>query len=424
MPNPEHVAILAQGQRIWNCWRKENPTITPDLSSAELSSANLRSTDLSFSDLSHAVLSGADLTDADLSNASLRSSMVDYATLAGANLRFCNLDDARLDGAICHSADFSEASACNATLVEANLCLAKLRRTHFDGSNLTKCDLSEAEAVEAQFTHATLNDATLYRTDLTAASLQHAQLLRADLALSIMVRTALDYANLTDCSVYGASVWDASVVGTVQKDLRITPVFRYPYVGFSTEEPTVTVDDLEVAQFVHLLLRNDRLKSVIDTIGSKGVLILGRFTPERKQVLDMIRDKLRSLNFVPMMFDFERPTQRDFSETIKTLAGLSRFIVADITNPKSSPLELQATMPDYMIPFVPIIDESEEPFSMFRDLKQKYGAWVLDVLKYDTPSNLMAAFEPAVVRPALELSKLLVMKKAEAIRTRHVSEYV
>ena len=51
----------------------------------------------------------------------------------------------------------------------------------------------------------------------------------------------------------------------------------------------------------------------------------------------------------------------------KTLAGLSRFNVADITNPKSSPLELQATMPDYMIPFVPVIQESEESFAMFCD---------------------------------------------------------
>lgn len=424
MPNLEHLSILARGQQIWNGWREENPTITPDLSSVDLSSANLRSFDLSFTDLSHAVLSGADLTQADLSNANIQSSIADSVILSGANLRFCNLSDARLDRASCHSADFSEATACNVSLVEANLCLTNLRRTHLEGSNLTKCDFSEAEAVETQFTHATLNDATLYRTDLTAANLQHAQVLRADLALSIMVRTELDHANFTNCSVYGVSVWDASLTGTVQKDLRITPVYRYPYVGFSTDEPSVTVDDLEVAQFVHLLLRNDRLKSVIDTIGSKGVLILGRFTPERKQVLDVIREKLRSLNFVPMMFDFERPTQRDFTETIKTLAGLSRFIIADITNPKSSPLELQATMPDYMIPFIPIIEESEEPFSMFRDLKQKYGAWVLDVLKYDTPANLMVAFEAAVVRPALELSELLIMKKAEAIRTRHVSEYV
>jgi hypothetical protein len=37
-----------------------------------------------------------------------------------------------------------------------------------------------------------------------------------------------------------------------------------------------------------------------------------------------------------------------------------------------------------MIPFVPIIHEDEEPFSMFRDLKQKYGEWVLDVLEYDS----------------------------------------
>ena len=42
----------------------------------------------------------------------------------------------------------------------------------------------------------------------------------------------------------------------------------------------------------------------------------------------------------------------DFSETIKTLAGLCRFVIVDIANPKSSPLELQATVPDYMIPFL------------------------------------------------------------------------
>src|SRR5213076_2768093 len=110
-------------------------------------------------------------------------------------------------------------------------------------------------------------------------------------------------------------------------------------------EPVVTVDDLEVGQFIYLILNNSKIRNAIDTIGAKGVLILGRFTKERKAVLDAIRTKLRELHFVPMMFDFERPTQRDFTETIKTLAGLSRFIVADITNPKSSPLELQAIMP-------------------------------------------------------------------------------
>jgi hypothetical protein len=121
--------------------------------------------------------------------------------------------------------------------------------------------------------------------------------------------------------------------------------------------------------------------------------------------------------------DQDRPTQRDFTETIKILAGLSRFIIADITNPKSSPLELQATMPEYMIPFVPIIQESEEPFAMFRDLKQKYGDWVLDVLKYDTADNLVRVLEKAVVRPALEKGQELLSKKAEEIRFRHVKDF-
>jgi hypothetical protein len=87
-------------------------------------------------------------------------------------------------------------------------------------------------------------------------------------------------------------------------------------------------------------------------------------------------------------------------------------------------LELQATMPDYMIPFVPIIHDDEEPFSMFRDLKQKYGEWVLDVLEYDTADGLLEVLEPAVVKPALEKAEQLLYKKTEEIRKRHVKDYV
>jgi|SRR5271165_1309106 len=117
-------------------------------------------------------------------------------------------------------------------------------------------------------------------------------------------------------------------------------------------------------------------------------------------------------------------SQLDFTETIKVLAGLSRFIIADITNPASSPLELQAIMPDYMIPFVPIIQQGEKPFSMFQDLNQKYGEWVLKVLEYDSADNLIKVLGDAVVRPALEMSQRLILKKAEVIQTRHVKDYM
>lgn len=51
------------------------------------------------------------------------------------------------------------------------------------------------------------------------------------------------------------------------------------------------------------MLNKKEIREVIDTIGQKGVLILGRFTPERKAVLDALREKLRSLNFLPIVFD-------------------------------------------------------------------------------------------------------------------------
>ena len=40
-------------------------------------------------------------------------------------------------------------------------------------------------------------------------------------------------------------------------------------------EPEITVDNIEVAQFVYLLLHNEKICDVIDTIGKKGVILLG-----------------------------------------------------------------------------------------------------------------------------------------------------
>jgi hypothetical protein len=211
--------------------------------------------------------------------------------------------------------------------------------------------------------------------------------------------------------VYGLSAWDLDLEDVNdQSDLRIT----------RDDEPNITVNNLEVAQFVYLLLHNPKIRAVIDTIGEKGVLILGRFTRERKAVLDKLRERLQQLGFVPMLFDFEAPTQKDFTETIKTLAGMSRFIIADITNPRSAPLELHALVPEYMIPFVPIIQKGEEPFSMFRDLQR---SWVLDVLEYTSADDLLRVFRTAVVDPALEKGQELLRDKFAKIRIRQTAEY-
>ena len=101
------------------------------------------------------------------------------------------------------------------------------------------------------------------------------------------------------------------------------------------KEPTVTVDNIEVAQFIYLLLHNEKIRDVIDTIGKKGVLLLGRFTEGRMAVLERLREKLRSLGYLPMVFNFDKPETKDFTETVRLLCNLSHFVIVDITNTKS-----------------------------------------------------------------------------------------
>jgi hypothetical protein len=45
------------------------------------------------------------------------------------------------------------------------------------------------------------------------------------------------------------------------------------------------------------------------------VLILVRFTDERKTVLDALREELRKRDYLPIQFDFVVPATRDITET-------------------------------------------------------------------------------------------------------------
>jgi len=368
MANQEHLELLRQGRHSWNEWREQHHEIRPDLRGAVLRELNLFKYNLSDADLSHA----------DLSHALLGNTIFSKADLSRAN--------------------FSEAKLGSAVL---------------SGANLNRAYLTRACLRAAKLNHTTLIEADLFEANLSDANLSHANLSRANLKRAILVRTILYGATLTQCSIHGISVWNVKLGKARQENLVITEDF----------EPTITVDNLEVAQFIYLLLNNPKIREAIDTIAKKAVLILGRFTPERKAVLDALRQKLRNLNFLPIVFDFERPTTHDFTETIMTLASLSCFIIADITNPKSSPLELQASVPNYMTPFVPIIQEGEQPFAMFIDLQNKYRDWVLDTLLYDTPSNLINVLERAIVKPALERQAELLLIKAQGLRTRHIKDY-
>jgi uncharacterized protein YjbI with pentapeptide repeats len=411
--NKSHAAILKRGVKAWNAWRRANPEVKPNLAGAKFSKVNLEGINLDRTNLRRADFSGATLNNASLGFADLRQANFSEAVLFDAILGPANLGGANFSGARLARAHFE-----NASLLKTNLSDAYLSQADFDEADARGADLSGAllEGTHlgyANFSGANFTGAYLHAANLSDADFSGADLSNADLTGAILVATDLSGAKLNGARVYGAAVWDVKAPQPEdQTSLIITP----------DTDPNITVDSLDVAQFVYLLLHNEKIRDVLDTVGSKGVLILGRFTPERKPVLDALRDALRRLDFVPIVFDFTKPRRRDFTETIKTLAGFARFIVADITNPKSSPLELQAVLPDYMIPFVPILQDGEEPFSMFQDLQNKYS-WVLDVLRYDSVKSLVAVLQPAVIAPALAAEDRLLERKALGIRQRHARDY-
>jgi len=88
-------------------------------------------------------------------------------------------------------------------------------------------------------------------------------------------------------------------------------------------------------------------------------LVEGRFTEGRIAVLERLRDELRKRGYLPIVFNFDKPETKDSTENVRLLAGLSKLIIADVTKPRSAPLELQATVPECMVRFRAIIQEGE-----------------------------------------------------------------
>jgi hypothetical protein len=337
MANPKHVEALNLGAKAWNEWRREHGRgrgkIVPDLSTARLGGMKLRGYDLSRANLWQVELRDADLRGSDLSFVQMSN-----ADLSGANLSRCLVKHAILSGA---------------QLVGTNLRHADLRGT-------------------------SLRRASLQRADMRAVILRHASLVEAD----------IEGARLDGAEVYGAGIWGLKGEPASQSGLIIHPTF---------DAPPITVDDLDTAQFLFVLLDNPKIAEVIDATSSRTVLILGRFTSSRKRVLDAIKKRLLERNFVPVLFDFAKPRARDLTETIASLAHMSCFIIADLTDAKSIPQELSYIVP-YLpsVPVIPLIGKNERPYAMFEHFT-RYN-WVQAAVKYNGLEHLLSIFDEQVLK--------------------------
>lgn len=352
MANTAHLDLLRSGPEHWNARRSTTEELSrADFRGADLHRANLRGANLSQADLTEADLGKAKIVDADLSGSILRGADLEGALIYGADLSGADLTGARLKGANLSRAD----------LTRASLKAADLSGTDLSGANLSGADLTEANMNAA---------------DLTGAAL---------------VGTNLERANLDGCRVYAASVWNVRLDGASQTGLRITS---------SLDQLSITVDNLEVAQFVYLLLNNAKLRSVIDTVTARTVLLLGRFTPERKVVLDAMHQELRQSGYLPILFDFAGSSNRSITETVLILAGMSRFVIADLTDAASVPQELSAIAfsPLTNVPVQPIIMRGSPEWSMYVDLDLK-GRFLAPFI-YESVEDLLTSLAQHVIAPA------------------------
>jgi uncharacterized protein YjbI with pentapeptide repeats len=210
-----------------------------------------------------------DLIGVDLSGLDLQG-----INLAGANLRESILDGTNLTNAILTHVYFGRTSLRKANLSSAILWWA----------NFWHADLTEANLIDASLWHANFANANCFRSKLHGA----------DMTYAVLVETNFEEADLTNAIVYGASTWNLNLRGAAQRDLVIT----------RPTEPHISVDDLEVAQFIYLMLNHAKLRNVINAVTKKGVLILGRFGGGGLDILHTLADRLREHEYIPIIFDF------------------------------------------------------------------------------------------------------------------------
>src|SRR5262249_22708430 len=152
-----------------------------------------------------------------------------------ANLIAADLSEVDLHEADAHEGYLSGASLCRADATGAVLCEANLCSSDLRGVNLTRADLSRAD------------------------------LRGADLSEALCVDTVFVEATLSSCRVHGITTRHVDLDGAVQEALCITPY----------EQPVVTVDQLEVAQFISLLLNRQPIREVVRALTTRFVLIVG-----------------------------------------------------------------------------------------------------------------------------------------------------
>lgn len=363
MANNEHLEKLKQGKEIWNNWMKVAYKDLPQIKA--YNDLPLRNVQIKNLSLTVADLSGIDLTV--------------FKEFNGYNFKRVKFNNSNLKGVIFTNCQFKKAY-----FEYTNLEKAKFNKSTFEETNLLDANLNFAIFTSCQLLKSNLGRTSLYNTQFIKTNLNYTSLMWAKL-----IETNFDNSSLQRCRIYGASIWNIEINETKQLELIIT----------KSKEADISVDNLEIAQFLYLMINNKKIKSIIETLTSKIVLILGRFSVKRKPVLEKIKEQLRRTGYVPVIFDFDKPIDKDYLEPVLLISQMARFVIADFSDSKVVLEEIPKIIDNSSVIIIPIIEKGQREPSTLYNLRINRNS-IIKTYHYKSSDKLLSFLEMKLIPKA------------------------
>jgi len=274
-----------------------------------------------------------------------------------------------------------------ADLTGADFLSADLMYSDFEGSIIKDTEFHSSLLMASNFKNSIINKSSFFGANIWASNFNSAIIRDSDFYGCNLSNVDLSNAEISNCYIYGISAW-----GIKRNDL--TKTSNLIITSMYSESAKITVDDIELAQFISLVMDNKKISNLINSMRTKSVLILGSFDNKTKLVLDRIKEVIPNYNLIPIVFDFIPSEKQDLIETVKTIALLSSFVIVDLSIPAGQLHELASIVRDTYIPFATIANEDSKQTIMLNEFKHQYWfrsdkfIYSLETYKEQIPSLL------------------------------------
>lgn len=287
--------------------------------------------------------------------------------------------------------NFSNIHLKNLTIHRAFAEGLNIQNSVFENVYFDDGDFSRANFGNCRFVNTKFN-----KTIFTDANFQGSTFINCNLNRINLTNANFDVKEIRETVVYGISSWDLNVSDdAIQSKLVIEKTYELYSEIIAQGRIPLMVDNIELAQFIHYLSNHKKMRDTINILNKRGVLLLGKFKDGGLERLYKLRDWFSEQNYLPMIFDFDRPNSLDYTETVVTMSGLSKLVVADLSG-SSVPQELHAILTNFVKPVVVYYDTA--PYSMLKDLQRKNQYF--HEIKFDGSNENLLAQLPAVIAAA------------------------